>query len=56
MWAPCHHGMAHPQFADGEDSLQPWRVAANKKPQTADKNVPPALRLGVGLTTFHHKK
>jgi hypothetical protein len=30
MWVPCHHSMAHPQFADGEDSLQQWRVAANK--------------------------
>jgi hypothetical protein len=25
---PCHHGMAHPQVADGGDGLQMWRVAA----------------------------
>jgi hypothetical protein len=32
--------MAHPQFSDGEDGLQLWRVAANKfnkQSQTADK-------------------
>jgi hypothetical protein len=28
-WVPCHHGMVHPQVADGGDSLQFWRVAAN---------------------------
>jgi hypothetical protein len=22
MWVPCHHGMVHPQFADGEGGLQ----------------------------------
>jgi hypothetical protein len=22
MWVPCHNGMAHSQFADGEDGLQ----------------------------------
>jgi hypothetical protein len=21
-WVPCHHGMAHPQVADGGDGLQ----------------------------------
>jgi hypothetical protein len=26
---PCHHGMARPQVADGRDTLQVWRVAAN---------------------------
>jgi hypothetical protein len=39
-WVPCHHGMARPQVADGGDSLQIWRVAANvlnKQPQTADR-------------------
>jgi hypothetical protein len=25
-WVPCHHGMAHPQVADGGDPLQFWRV------------------------------
>jgi hypothetical protein len=60
MWVPCHHGMAHPQFADGEDGLQLWRVDANKlnkQPQTRlTRSVAPAWRLGVGLTTFRHKK
>jgi hypothetical protein len=28
-WVPCHHGMARPPVADGGDSLQIWRVAAN---------------------------
>jgi hypothetical protein len=28
-WVPCHHGMARPQVADGGDSLQFWKVAAN---------------------------
>jgi len=23
---PCHHGMAHPQVADGGDGLQMWGV------------------------------
>jgi hypothetical protein len=36
---PCHHGMAHPQVADGGDGLQIWKVAANilnKQSRTAD--------------------
>jgi hypothetical protein len=28
-WVPCYHGMAHPQFVDGGDALQVWRVASN---------------------------
>jgi hypothetical protein len=39
-WVPYHHGMAHPQVADGGDVLQIWRVAANilnKKSWTVDK-------------------
>jgi hypothetical protein len=28
-WVVCHHGMAYSQFADGGDSLQIWRIAAN---------------------------
>jgi hypothetical protein len=39
-WLPCHHCMARPQAADGGDSLQIWRVAANilnKQSRTADK-------------------
>jgi hypothetical protein len=34
--------MAHPQFADGEDDLQLWRVGANtlnKQLQIADKEL-----------------
>jgi hypothetical protein len=34
-----HHGMTCPQFADGGDSQQIWRVAANllnKQSRTAD--------------------
>jgi hypothetical protein len=37
---PCHHGMPHPQVADGGDGLQVWRVAANilnKQSRTAGK-------------------
>jgi hypothetical protein len=39
-WVPCQHGMARPQVADGGDSLQIWRVAANilrKHSRTVDK-------------------
>jgi hypothetical protein len=39
---PCLHGMARPQVADGRDSLQIWRVAANilnKQLLTADKGL-----------------
>jgi hypothetical protein len=28
-WVPCHHSMARPQVADGGNTLQVWRVAAN---------------------------
>jgi hypothetical protein len=28
-WAPCHHGMARPQVADGGDGLQMCKIAAN---------------------------
>jgi hypothetical protein len=45
-WVPCHHGMARPQVADGGDSLQFWRVAANmlnKQSQTADKGLSSSL-------------
>jgi hypothetical protein len=54
-WVPCHHGMACPQVADGGDSLQFWRVAANmfnKQSWTADKGWSSSL----GLTTPHRKK
>jgi hypothetical protein len=26
-WVPWHHGMAHPQVADGGDDPQIWRMA-----------------------------
>jgi hypothetical protein len=48
-WVPCHHGIERPQVADGEDSLQIWRVAANvwnKQLQAANKGW--SSRLGVG--------
>jgi hypothetical protein len=50
--------MARPQVADGRDSLQFWRVAANilnKQSRTADKRWSSSLGLGVGLTTPHCK-
>jgi hypothetical protein len=50
-WVPCHHGMACPQVADGGDSLQIWRVAANilnKQLQTADWGWPSSLGVGRG--------
>jgi hypothetical protein len=51
--------MTRPQVADGGESLQIWRVAANilnKQSRTADKGGPPAWGLGGGLTTPHRKK
>jgi hypothetical protein len=47
-WVPCHHGMACPQVADGGDSLQIFRVAANilNKQSRTDKGW--SSRLGVG--------
>jgi hypothetical protein len=29
QWVTYHYGMTHPQAADGGDSLQIWRAAAN---------------------------
>jgi hypothetical protein len=58
-WAPCHHGMARPQAADGGDAFQFWRVAANilnKQYRTADKRWSSIWGLGVGLITPHSKK
>jgi hypothetical protein len=68
-WVPCHHGMARPQVADGGDSLQFWRVAANilnKQSWTADKGWSSSLGVGRGgltplnvknkLLTKDHKK
>jgi hypothetical protein len=39
-WVPCHHSMVRSQVADGGNTLQVWRVAANilnKQSRTADK-------------------
>jgi hypothetical protein len=39
-WLPCHHGVARPHVAGGEDGLQIWMVAANilnKQYPTAEK-------------------
>jgi hypothetical protein len=50
-WVPCHHGMALPQVADGGESLQIWRVAANilnKQSRTADKGWPSSSGVGRG--------
>jgi hypothetical protein len=45
MGVPCHHGMARPQVADGEEGLHIRRIAENilnKQSGTADKRGPPA--------------
>jgi hypothetical protein len=50
-WVPCHHGMARPQVADGEDGLQIWRVVANvlnKQSRTADTGWSSSLGVGRG--------
>jgi hypothetical protein len=50
-WIPCHHAIARPQVADGEDVLQVWRVAANilnKQSRTADKGWYSSLEVGRG--------
>jgi hypothetical protein len=47
----CHHGMARPQVADGGDTLQVCRVAANildKQSRTADKGWSSSLGVGRG--------
>jgi hypothetical protein len=56
---PGHHIIACPWIVDGGDSLQIWRVTPNrlnKQLQVAERDGPPAWRLGMGLTTPHHKK
>jgi hypothetical protein len=58
-FSPCHHGMARPRVADGGDSLQIWRAAANIlniQPRKADSGGPPASGLDERLTAPHHKK
>jgi hypothetical protein len=57
-WVPCHHGMARPQVADGGNTLQVWRVAANilnKRRGQPTRGGPRAWGLGVGLTTPRRK-
>jgi hypothetical protein len=54
-WVPCHHSMARPQVADGGDTLQLSRAAANilnKQSRTAYKGWSSSMGLGVGLTTL----
>jgi hypothetical protein len=61
-WVPCHHDMARPQVADGGDSLQFWRVAANilNKQSRKTDGIPPAwahiLAVKNKLVTKDHKK
>jgi hypothetical protein len=58
-WVPCHHGMVRPQVADGGDSPQIWRVAANildKQLQIAYKGWSFSLGVGHGSKNFHCKK
>jgi hypothetical protein len=48
----CHHGIARPQVADGEDGLQIWRVAANilnKQSRTANNGWWSSLGVGRGF-------
>jgi hypothetical protein len=54
-WIPCtilsHHGMAHPQVADGGNVLHIWRVAANilnKQPPTVDRGWSSSWEVGRG--------
>jgi hypothetical protein len=50
-WVPCHHGMARPQVADGGDTFQLWRAAANilnKQSRTANKAWSSSLGVGRG--------
>jgi hypothetical protein len=50
-WVPCHHGMARPLVADGENGFQTWRVAVNilnNQSRTADKGWTSSLGVGRG--------
>jgi hypothetical protein len=47
----CHHGMARPQVADGEESFQIQKVAANilnDQSRTAEKRCPSSMGVGRG--------
>jgi hypothetical protein len=55
----CHHGMARPLVAEGEDGLQIWMVAANilnKQSRTTDSGWSSILGVGRGLTTLAQTK
>jgi hypothetical protein len=57
-WLLGHRCIAHPQVADGGDSLQIWRVAAyilSKQSRTADRGWSSSFGFGGGLTTPHSK-
>jgi hypothetical protein len=57
MWVPCHHGMVHPQVADGHGP-HIWRVAANilnKQSRIADKGWSSSFGVRVGLTISNRK-
>jgi hypothetical protein len=59
VWAPCHHGIARRQVADGGDGLQIWRVAANilnKQSRTADNERSSSLGFGRGTNNSSPKK
>jgi len=46
---PCHNGLLLPRFADGEDRLQTWRVAAkilNNQSRIAVKGWSSRLEVG----------
>jgi hypothetical protein len=58
-WVHCHHGMTRPQVANGGESHQIWRVAANtlnKQSRTADRGLYSSFGVGRGLATSHRKK
>jgi hypothetical protein len=59
MWAPCHHGMARPQVADGgtasymEGSCEKNLISSRGQPT---RGGPPAWGVGEVLTTPLRKK
>jgi len=56
---PCHHGMAHPRVADGEDGLQIKGEAVNilnRQLRTADEGWSSVWGLGYWLTAHRNKK
>lgn len=56
MWVPCHHRRAHPWVADGGDSLHIWWIYWISSRRQLTRDGPPAWRLGMSLTTPHHKE